>query len=305
MRSLALAALLLALALSGCSLKRAAVDWLGDSLAEGGSVYSRDKDPELVKEALPFALKTQESLLAVSPDHRGLLLTTARGFATYAFLLRQEVERLEAEDSARGRHLRSRVRDLFLRGRDYALHALEQTHPGFRKGLRDELEATLARTTIEDVPFLYWAGAGWAGALAAHKDDMRLLAELPIAAALIGRVLALDESYEAGAAHEFMVSYEGGRPGGDKRLARVHYRRAVELSGGQRASVHLALAETIAVAEQDHRTFAALLDRVGALADSGVPEYGLVNEVARRRAAWLRRRMPDLFLVYQASESRQ
>lgn len=62
------------------------------------------------------------------------------------------------------------------------------------------------------MPFLYWGGAAWAGALGAGIDDLNLLAELPIAAAMVRRVLELDETYELGAAHEFFVIYEGSRP---------------------------------------------------------------------------------------------
>ena len=40
---------------------------IGDALS-GGGVYTSDEDPELIREALPFGLKTYESLLDVSPD---------------------------------------------------------------------------------------------------------------------------------------------------------------------------------------------------------------------------------------------
>ena len=67
----------------------------------------------------------------------------------------------------------------------------------------------------EDADFLYWAGAAWAGALATDKADADLIADLPLAGALVGRVLELDEPYGHGAAHEFLISYEGSRPGGE------------------------------------------------------------------------------------------
>jgi TRAP transporter T-component len=62
---------LMALA-SGCSMKRIAVNKLGNALASGGSTFEGDEDPDLVAAAIPFGLKLYESLLAESPKHRGL-----------------------------------------------------------------------------------------------------------------------------------------------------------------------------------------------------------------------------------------
>ena len=74
----------LALAATGCSVRTMAVKSLADSLAAGGDVWASDEDPELVRDALPFALKTYESLLAEAPHHQGLLLATCAGFTQYA-----------------------------------------------------------------------------------------------------------------------------------------------------------------------------------------------------------------------------
>ena len=68
----------LGLLLSACSIKQTAVNMIGDALSGGGGVYASDEDPELVFEALPFGLKTYESLLETSPEHRGLLQAAAK-----------------------------------------------------------------------------------------------------------------------------------------------------------------------------------------------------------------------------------
>ena len=68
------------LCLQGCSIKQVAISRLGDTLAEGSSVYASDDDIELVGDALPFTLKTVEGLLVEVPEHKGLLLTAASGF---------------------------------------------------------------------------------------------------------------------------------------------------------------------------------------------------------------------------------
>ena len=57
---------------SGCTtLKHSAVNKLGDALANGGTAFSGDDDPELIRAAAPFSLKMMESLLAETPQHHG------------------------------------------------------------------------------------------------------------------------------------------------------------------------------------------------------------------------------------------
>ena len=68
-----------------------------------------------------FSLKTYESLLALRPEHRELLLSAARGFAVHAHLLRCGADRLESTNPPLAWELRSRVHGLYLRALDYAL----------------------------------------------------------------------------------------------------------------------------------------------------------------------------------------
>jgi hypothetical protein len=149
---------------------------------------------------------------------------------------------------------------------------------------------------------LYWAGAGWAGALGTNKRDPQLIADLPAAGALVARVLELDEAYDAGSAHEFFVTYEGSRPGGSAAEARRHYARALELSQGNRASVYLSLAEAVCVHEQSPQEFRELIGRALAVDPDRVSELRLVNALAIRRAQWLETRVPDLFVTAELTE---
>lgn len=293
------------LMLAGCSIKQTAVDLVGDALSGGGGVYASDEDPELVFEALPFGLKTYESMLEVSPKHQGLLLASAKGFTVYAYFIQDKADRVAAHDLKEFRRMRARARKLYLRGRDYALRGLTVAHEGFATQLYEDRSATLARTGVDDVGFLYWGGAAWAGALSATKDDLDLIAELPIAGAMVARVIELDESYERGAAHEFFISYEGNRPGGSNEQAREHYRRALAVSGGLRASTHLALAGSVSVGEQNLDEFHALIAAALEVDPDREPELRLANTIARERAHWLQGRVPELFLLAEVEEAAQ
>jgi hypothetical protein len=131
-----------------------------------------------------------------------------------------------------------------------------------------------------------------------------LLIDLPLAGALVERVLALDENYDLGAAHEFFVSFEASRPGGSTAKAREHYHKALEISGGQRTSVFLALAENVAIREQNLAEFQKLIAAVLTVDPDNHPQFRLVNTVARRRAVWLESRIPDLFVEAEQKEQK-
>ena len=282
--------------LTACSINRLVVDKLGDALAEGGSVFTSEEDPDLVRQAIPFGLKTYERLLDVSPQHEGLLLSAATGFAAYAYLIQLQADSIDELSYVEARRQRARASRLFLRGRDYALRGLVVRHPGFTQKLRNSRAKALRDTDLRDVSLLYWAGVSWAGALTAAKDDPFLITEVAIAAALVERVLELDESYNSGAAHEFFITFEGSRMGGSVKRARSHYRRAVTLSEGKRASVHLALAEVVAVQQQNLIEFRQLLAQAMAVDADEVPSLRLEKTIAQDRAKWLEARIPALFV---------
>ena len=134
---LAAFAVLAAMSLTGCSVKTFAVNKLGDTLsAPGPSVYTTDDDPELIRAALPFSLKTVESLLQASPKHKGMLLTACSGFTSYANAFVQlDAEALESTDYAESERLKERARRLYLRGRDYCMRRVELKRPGLRAAL--------------------------------------------------------------------------------------------------------------------------------------------------------------------------
>jgi predicted anti-sigma-YlaC factor YlaD len=295
-----LLAALLALGLAGCSLKRMAVNRLGDALAKGGAAFASDEDPELIKAAAPFSLKLMESLLAESPRHRGLLFAASSGFTqyTYAFV-QQEADELEENDFAAAMQMRARARRLYLRARDYGLRGLEASHPGLAQALRRDPQAALRRAGPADVPQLYWTAVSWAGAVSITKDNAGLIADLPIVEALVDRALELDESFEQGALHTFLITYEMSRQnatGEPVERSRRHFEQALGLAKGRQASPYVALAEAVCLKEQNRAEFEARLNQALAIDADAYPELRLVNLVMQRRARWLLAHTKQLFV---------
>lgn len=296
------ACLLLLPLLSGCSIRALAVRALGDSLAGAGDVFASDEDPELVREALPFALKTMEALLAEQPDNRQLLLSACSGFTQYAWAF-VETDALLAEpvDLAATRALEERARKLYLRGRDYCLRSLAAREPEVRRALEREPERALEPFEASDVAVLYWTGASWGAAIALGLDRPELTVDLPAVKALIERVLELDEGFSDGAAHAAMIALEAvpEAMGGSPERAREHFARAVELSGGTQAGPYVAFARAVSVPAQDVTAFRDLLERALAIDPEAAPGSRLANLVAQRRARFLLDHVEDYFLAIE------
>jgi predicted anti-sigma-YlaC factor YlaD len=297
-RNLTLAVAIVALA--GC--RTVAVKTAADAVSGGttGEIWSSENDPELVADAVPFGLKTMESLLAQEPKHGGRLGSLASGYTQYAYafvLTPAQTAELDGRSTEAAR-LRERAKRLFLRGRDYGLRALENRHEGLREkllGVRDA-KAALGRLEKKDVPLAYWTAAAWALAVSVGKEDMGLVAELPVPGALARRALELDEGYEKGALHEFMLSYEAAN--GDAAVARKHYERAVELGMNKKLGPHVTFAEAVLLPSDDRAGFRKLLDEVLAF-DVDAPDarpWRLANILAQRRARELLTHADDLFI---------
>ena len=292
--------LLLAGLIPGCSVRRFAINKLGDALADTGATFTSDDDPELIRGALPFSLKLIESLLAESPRHQGLLLAAARGFTQYSYaFVQEEADEMEPRDLGEAERLRTRARRLYLRAKNYGVRGLEARHRDFGSSLRQNPKGAVEQTSLSDVPLLYWTAASWGAAIAISKDDPELIADLPAVEALIDRALQLDEDYDSGAIHGFLITYEAGRPGGKGdpcERSRRHFERALALSSGQLASPLVALAEAVSIGKQDRKEFESLLGRALAIQVDSKPEWRLANLVMQRRARWLLSRADELFL---------
>ena len=294
----------------GCSPTKVVTRQVADTLADSGSgtAWTGDDDPELVASSMPFALKTMESLLESDPQHVGLLTALASGFTQYGYaFVHQPADMLDAKNPSAAREGWLRARKLYRRAHEYALRGLEVKHRGFRAALKLTPQKAAAMSTQADVPLLYWAAGSLALLITVSKDQPDVIAELPAAGAMVERALSLQESYDKGALHEFMVSYESRSPamGGDLSRAERHFKRALELTEGRKASPYLSWAESVCVQKQDRACFDDMVNKALAVDVNAVPAYRLANVLAQRRATWLKGRVEDLILTADETEEEQ
>jgi predicted anti-sigma-YlaC factor YlaD len=289
----------LPLVAGGCSLRKFAANSVGNSLANGPDVFSTEDDPDLVRDAVPFGLKTMESLLAVVPENRNLLLALCKGFTQYAFAFVQaDADEAEPVSYARATELRERALRLYLRARGYGLRGMDRALPGVSRQLTLDPQLAVKRFRRKDVPLMFWTAAAWGSAINLGKDRADLVADLPAVRALIERGLALDERYEGGALHEASILLEALPPamGGSPDRAKQHFDRAVELSHGALPGPFLTYAQSVSVMNQDRAQFHTLLEHALEIDPGRDSLQRLQTLVTQRRARMLLAREDELFL---------
>ena len=287
---------------SGCSIKRVAVNKIGNALAAGGSTFEGDEDPDLVAAAIPFGLKLYESLLAESPKHPGLLLAACSGFTEYSYAFvdaridEAKEERLENADA-----LRDRARKLYLRANRYCMRGWEARYPGFGAALDNDAATALKRAHKGDVPLLYWTAASRGLAISLSKNNPDLIAELPLVEMIVARASELDEGFNNGAVPEFLITLAAAHRGEMseeelQKILRSHFERALTLSHGRRAGTYVSFAENALIPAQNTAEFRDVLQKALEVDVDADPDNRLANLVAQRRARWLLHHVRDLIL---------
>jgi len=279
---------------SACSLNKLAINAVSNALTGEGSsdVFTGDSDPELVGDAIPFAIKMYESLLSSNPDHQGLINMTGSLFVMYANAFVQgPAEQLPRSMYAERQAANERAKKLHLRGFNILFRGLNLKYPGLDGAYkRGDMPQILAKMTKADVPALYWTAAGGLSAFSLNPFDMELGVRVPEFHALARRAYELDENFNAGALDDFFVLYYASLPpamGGDPSKVEGHHKKAVEKSKGLLAGPYVSYAQAVCIPAQDYDKFKELLDKALAIDPDKDPSNRLVNIISQRKARYL------------------
>jgi predicted anti-sigma-YlaC factor YlaD len=282
------------LILSGCSINQLAMRAVANALTGEGSsdVFTGDPDPQLVGDAIPFAIKMYEALLSANPDHQGLINTTGSLFVMYANAFVQgPAERLPSSMLAEREAAKVRSKKLYLRGFDMLYRGLELKYPGFSTAFRQgTMPEMLAKLKKADVPALYWSAAAGLMAFSLNPFDMELGVRIPEFYALVERAYELDPDFNSGALDDFLLLFHASIPegmGGDKSRIDVHFQRAVEKSGGLSAGPYVSYAQAVSIPAQDYDRFKELLETALAIDVNLNPSNRLVNILSQQKARYL------------------
>ncbi len=320
--------------LSACSLNRIAVHMVADALSGSGSstVFTGDNDPELIAEALPFALKMYESLLQSDPKNVNLLLTTGSGFISYAnAFLQSPAELMGYAQHAEKEGMLTRATSLYRRGSAYISRALDLRHPGFSEKMdKGSWSSAFKDITVKDVPFLYWKAAAILGEFSIDSFNPELMLHVPKGIAYLAESLSLEPDYNKGALNELLISVFASMPDSliyrvddkkdnfsvykifknyfrahdrdfdtltNKEKALFHFNRAVYLSKGLKASPYVAYATSVCIKDQNYTQFKGYLqDALKIDINKDIPDR-LANVIAQRKARWFLAHSDDYFIL--------
>ena len=284
MRSTGILGLILACTLtSGCaSLVSNAASGLADSLTSG--ILNND-DPETVRAGMPSYMIMMDGFVHDNPDSPAMLGAAANLYASFGAVF--------VDDPARASRITSR-------GREYALRGICITYApacSWRDLTYDEFVATLDGLEAEHADAAYLYSFATLAYLRAHSSDWNSLAELPQAEALVKRYLEITGDAAKASAHMYLGILLTLRPpalGGKPEEARVHFEKAIAMSGGRDLSAKVEFAKGYAKLLYDRELHDRLVVEV-LESDPYADGLTLTNVLAQQEALLLQADANDYF----------
>ena len=272
--------------LSACSMDRMLVRSSVPLIESGVEALNHETDLDLAEDSIPANLNMLQGMIKIDPENTLLRTYAAQAFYGLAYGFNEDTQP-------------ERASDFYQRGLRHGLVALEIN------GAKDLMNAPIAdfetqvsRLKKADVAAMFWAASCWAKWIDMHRDDPEAIAQLARATALMQRVIELEDSFYYGGAHMYFGVYYGSRSpmlGGNFEKSLQHFDRAREITNGKLLIPDLLQAQYLARQKQDQEDFHQRLTGIVNAPDDLMPELGLQNKIAKRKAALLLKKESEWF----------
>ena len=278
--------LITSILLSACSMDRMLVRSSVPLIESGVEALNHETDLDLAEDSIPANLNMLQGMIKIDPENALLRTYAAQAFYGLAYGFNEDTQP-------------ARASDFYQRGLRHGLVALEIN------GAKDlmntpiaDFETQVSRLKKADVAAMFWAASNWAKWIDMHRDDPEAIAQLARATALMQRVIELEDSFYYGGAHMYFGVYYGSRApllGGNFDKSLQHFERAREITNGKLLIPDLLQAQYLAVQKQDQEDFHQRLTGIVNAPDDLMPELGLQNQIAKRKAALLLKKESEWF----------
>ena len=272
---------------SGCSVQKLALKTTSGLFAYGIEALYAEPDLEIAEIAIASNLKLLEGFHLADPKNKTMLQLLLEGYSGYSLGFLEDTQP-------------ERASMFYLRSRDYGFALLEQTK-AFKKGIPEKEADFVERLPLikeSELPALFWTAFAWAGWINVNRDDPQAAFDLSKVKAMMTRVMEIDETFFFGSAHLFWGSTYGSVPrmlGGDPDKAKMHFDRAIEISGGKFVMAYVYSAQFYALMTLDDVLFEEDLQKVLDAPQDIMPGYELMTSIAKKKATGLLAQKDDLF----------
>ncbi len=236
---------------------------------------SKQTDLDLACEGAPAYLLMIDSLIASDPSSRNLLRTGSQAYSGYVAAIEEC-------------HLpEDRIATVAEKGRKYGMTLLAQLLPIAPDTDAEVFDKQVKKLRKSQVPDLFWGTLAWLNWIKVQKGSPESLADLGTVEKIMGRVLELDDTFQAGSPHLFFGAYYATKPqmfGGDPEKSAYHFSRALEISDRKFLLDQTTYAETLARQLFDRDLHDQLLKEVLDFPIDNAPQYALSNQIAKRKA---------------------
>ncbi len=259
------------------------------------TVYYLEHHPGFADDVFYRKVISAEKKLGSNDDKLYLEAAKLRTQYTYAFIV-EKADRLIEDDYETGKRLYAKALASFEKAIFYGKKAIQLRHPELQF-ITDWIIEDVTFTE-KDVPYLYWLGAAYGGAIGSSRGKAKWVIQLPIVGYLLETALEIDPSWNYGAIHSAMISYTMARTdlmGNNVKNTTKHYEQAMLFSNRQDAGSKVSFAENVHISLQKKDEFELLLKEVLSMDVESNKELALGNIIARERALWLLSRTDELF----------
>ncbi|MFQ5512665.1 MAG: TRAP transporter TatT component family protein [Candidatus Krumholzibacteriia bacterium] len=272
---------------TGCSTTGLAVGAMVPIIENSRTTALASRDIRTFYSATPGMLFLLEGLIATRPDEEELRINASMLYFSYAFTF----DAPEDEDYASLLHLK---------GIEHGKAALLKNEKIAKiwNAPFAEFAAGLDVLGARDLPALMWTVGNWSQFISLHLDSTRVLLDIPRVTALLERCCEIDGSYFEGLPYIILGSLHAFRPpmmGGDPEASKRNFERAISVSEGKFLLANYFYARFYAYRIQDDEIFEQALREVIAQPDTILPEYRLLNAIAKQKATRLLGEKDELF----------
>ncbi len=280
--------------------------------------FVEESDIGLAAGAMPSLIKVEEGVLAANPKNQNNIVQTAQLYVTYAnAFIQGPAQDLDAQHFEEKHAADLRAKALYVRAFKLLGPALDRRAPGIvelwetgtlqspdapdpaQRGMPKGGPALLARFAPKDLPLLYWSAASILAAYAVDPLDLKEASIVGLAKALLDRAIVLGPAWNDGSLQELAISVYASFPaelGGDQAIALAAYKKGLEITKGQSASLYVTYAGTICVTNDDYPAFKSALDAALAINPDTNPKTRLATTIAQTNARRMLAHAGDYFL---------